>query len=69
MATVDERFHVRNGGLLRRLWRDLRLLWYLAGIAWRWFRAGGRIRRAYLRANATGQVVHIDDLSGRGKYD
>lgn len=69
MATLDERFHVFEGGWRRRLARDVRLLRFLATIAWQWIVGGGRVRRAYRRAVASGETLYIDRLAGRGKYD
>lgn len=69
MATVDERFHVLEDSRWRRFRRDLRLLRFMATIMWQWIVGGGRVRKAYRRAVATGTVMQIDRLAGRGKYD
>ena len=69
MPTLDEGFHVHRDGALRRLYRDLRLLGLLAVIACTWIVAGGRLRRAYAKATATGRTFYIDRLGGRAKYD
>jgi hypothetical protein len=69
MATIDERFHVFEGGWRARLARDVRLLRFLATIMFGWIVGGGRVRKAYRRAVAAHETLYIDRLSGRGKYD
>ncbi len=69
MATLDERFHVFEGGWRQRLKRDLRLLRFLGIIMFGWIVGGGKVRKAHRRAVATGETFYIDRLSGRGKYD
>jgi hypothetical protein len=68
MATLDENFHVIEGGRWRRFRRDLRLVRFLFKITWGWIIDGGRVRKAHRRAAAKGEVMEIDALAGRGKY-
>ena len=68
MATFDEQFFVCEGGLPPRIRRDLRLLWFLAAIAWRWFWQGGTVRRRYRRAEASARIYYLDAHEGVGKY-
>ena len=61
-GTFGESFYLRGGGMLRRGGRNLRLLGYLASIAWRWFWVGRVVRRRYrAQAGSRDQVV-VDDL-------
>ena len=69
MATIDERFHLFERGWRRRVKRDLRLLRFLATIMVGWIVGGGKVRKAYRRAVASGDTLYIDRLAGRGKYD
>jgi hypothetical protein len=69
MPTLDERFHVFHFSAIRRLRRDVRLVRFLAAMAWQWIVAGGCVRRAYGRAVRTGATLYVDALGGRGKYD
>ena len=63
--TFQERYYLGTGGPGRRLWRDLRLLAYVAALGWRWLIVGGRVRRAYRRALRTGRPWYIDHLAER----
>lgn len=58
--TFEERFHLKRGGLHRRLWRDLRCAWFLAGMAWKNATIGRRVRRRYLAAKAAGEPFWLD---------
>jgi hypothetical protein len=69
MPTIDERFHVFQGGWRARLARDIRLLRFMATIMWQWIVGGGKVRKAYRRAVAEHETFYIDRLAGRGKYD
>ena len=62
MATFEERFYVTGGGFGRRLWRDVRLVAFLARMGLTWLVAGGRIRRAYRQARANGETFWLDAL-------
>lgn len=69
MATIDERFHLRETGWRHRVARDVRLLRFLGTLMFGWIVGGGKVRKAYRRAVAAHQTFYIDRLSGRGKYD
>lgn len=61
MKSFEERFCVTKPGWAPRLGRDLRLLWFLAGMAWRNLTMGRRVRRRYRDCMATGQPYFVDD--------
>ncbi len=62
--SFDERFHLTRPGILRALWRDLRSLAMLGGIAWKNATIGRRIRRRYLECKAQGEPFWIDEPRG-----
>ncbi len=62
--SFDERFHLTRPGRLRALWRDLRLLAMLGGIAWKNATAGRRVRKRYLDCKARGEPFWIDHPQG-----
>ena len=64
MATLEERFCVRERGWLRRLRRDVDLLLYLARLISLWLVAGGRLRRAYRAKQAAGGTYWVDRPGG-----
>ena len=68
MATFDEQFFVREASPLKRIQRDIRLLRFLATIAWRWLWQGGAVRRRYRKAEALGGIYYLDSHRGVGKY-
>lgn len=61
MKTFDERFCVKHHGLLPRITRDARLLWYLAGMVWKNLTIGGRVRRRYRDCARRGVPFFIDE--------
>lgn len=64
MATLEDRFCVREGGWWRRSRRDVALLAYLARLIWLWLVPGGRVRRAYRAKAAAGDVYWVDRPGG-----
>lgn len=62
--SFDERFHLTRPGILRALWRDLRLLAMLGGIAWKNATLGRKVRRRYLECKAQGEPLWVDDPAG-----
>ena len=60
MRTIDEQF-TQDAGLWQRLVRDVRLLVRLGRMLLTYFLAGGRIRRAYRRAEARGEIFYVDE--------
>ena len=68
VATFDEQFFVREVSAVKRLRRDIRLVRFLAAIAWRWLWQGGAVRRRYRQAEAAGRVYYLDSHRGVGKY-
>lgn len=69
MPTLDERFHLHRDSAWSRLFRDVRLLGFLATVAYTWIVSGGRVRRAYAKAVERNETLYIDHLGGRAKYD
>ena len=61
MKSFEERFCVTAPGLWPRLSRDARLLWFLAGMAWRNLTMGARVRRRYRASMARGEPFFVDD--------
>jgi len=61
MKSFEERFCVTAPGLWPRLTRDARLLWFLAGMAWRNLTMGARVRRRYGAAMAKGEPYFVDE--------
>lgn len=69
--TFGEEFYLTTRSPWRRLQRNLRLLAYIAFLAWTWLTVGGRVRRACRQARRSGQPYYVDELaSGEivGKY-
>lgn len=60
MRTLDEQATSRDS-LVRRLQRDLGLLWRLLMMGLQYFTAGARIRRNYRAKEATGETYWVDD--------
>ncbi len=61
MKSFEERFCAISPGLGPRLVRDLRLLWFLAGMAWRNLTMGARVRRRYRALMARGEPYFVDE--------
>ena len=64
--TFDQRFIVKRPGLFPRLARDIDMMWYLAGMAWKNLTIGAKVRRRYRACQARGEPYWIDDMPGRG---
>ncbi len=62
MGTYGEKFYLHEANWLRRLWRDLRLLAYIAQIMWLWAVLGGRLRRLNRAHTTRGTTFPIDFL-------
>ena len=60
MRTLDEQAASRDS-VLRRLRRDLGLLWRLLGMGVQYFTAGARIRRNYRAKEAAGEIYWVDE--------
>lgn len=59
MRTIDGLQTTRNG-FVRRVWRDIAVIWRLTRQALNYFVVGGRVRRAY-RANCKrGETYWLD---------
>ncbi len=61
MKSFEERFSVTVPGLRPRLARDARVLWFLAGMAWRNLTIGAKVRRRYRAAMAKGERIYVDE--------
>ncbi len=62
MGTYGEKFYLHEANWLQRLWRDLRLLAYIAQIIWLWSVLGRRLRRLNHTHTARGTTFPIDFL-------
>ena len=60
MRTLDEQATSRNT-LLRRLRRDVGLLWQLSRMGVQYFTTGARVRRAYRAKAMTGETYWVDE--------
>ncbi len=60
MAAFEDRFCLTTRNPLAHLWRDLRLIVYLARLGWGWLWYGGRVRRAYRACLRTGRTYWLD---------
>jgi hypothetical protein len=61
MRSFDERFHLKEPGLLKVIARDIRLFAYLLGIAWKNATIGRRIRKHFIACRAKGQPLYVDE--------
>jgi hypothetical protein len=61
MRSFEERFCVSEPGMLRRVSRDVRLFWFLAGMMWRNLTLGGRVRRRYRAAMVKREPIYVDE--------
>ena len=64
MASFEREFYLENPGRWQAFKRDVRLLLLLARYAWLWLTRGVRVRRAYRRAQATGEPLELDSVIG-----
>lgn len=62
MATFEEQFYIENPSRLQALWRDIRLLFWLAVRAWAWLGKGLLVRIAYRRAKRDKDPLIIEDV-------
>ncbi len=62
MASFEVEFYLENPNRWQSLKRDLRLLAMLARYALLWLTKGARVRRAYRRAQATGEPLELESL-------
>ncbi len=60
MRTLDEQSTERDS-VVRRLQRDLKLLWRIQGMLLHYFTTGARTRRAYRAKEAAGEVFWVDE--------
>jgi hypothetical protein len=62
MASFEREFYLENPGRWQAFRRDLKLLWLLARYALLWLTRGVRVRRAYRRAQQTGEPIVLESL-------
>ena len=62
-VTFGEEFYLTTGDPWRRFQRNLRLLRYIAFMAWAWLVVGGRVRRARRKAQHSDQAYYVDELA------
>ena len=60
-GSFDARFHETRPGLHRRIARDVRLMWFLAGMAWKNLAIGSKVRKRYRAARAAGEPYWLDE--------
>lgn len=63
MASFRDAYYLSSANPFRRLWRNVRLFFYVLRIVWLWTVPGGRVRRAVARARKSGQPLSIDFLA------
>ena len=62
MASFEERFYLENPGRWQALWRDVRLLLWLARNGLLWLTRGVLVRRAYRRAQRRGEPLLLEEV-------
>ena len=62
MASFEEQFYLENPSRSQALRRDLALLWWLAKVGLFWLTKGLMVRRAYKKAQRTGQALALEDV-------
>lgn len=60
MSSFEQQFYLENPGRWQALKRDLRLLLLLARYALMWLTRGVLVRRAYRRAQASGEPLELE---------
>lgn len=64
MASFEQQFYLENPGRWQALKRDARLLLMLAKYALLWLTTGVKVRRAYRRAQASGEPLELESIIG-----
>lgn len=64
MPSFEQQFYLENPGRWQALKRDVRLLVLLAKYALLWLTKGVQVRRAYRRAQLSGEPLELDSLIG-----
>lgn len=62
MASFEEEFYLENPGRWQVLRRDTRLLLRLASYALLWLTLGVLVRRAYRRAQRSGEPLELESV-------
>ena len=62
MASFEEEFYLENPTRWQVLQRDMRLLWLLASYAVMWLTRGVVVRKAYRRAQLSGEPLEIEAI-------
>ena len=62
MASFEEEFYLENPTRWQVLQRDMRLLWLLASYAVLWLTRGVVVRKAYRRAQLSGEPLEIEAI-------
>ena len=62
MASFEEEFYLENPTRWQVLQRDMRLLWLLARYAVLWLTRGVIVRKAYRRAQLSGEPLEIEAI-------
>ncbi len=61
MASFEDQFYLENPSRWQAFRRDLRLLAWLAARAMAWLTRGVRVRRAYRRAQRSGEPLVLEE--------
>jgi len=64
MASFEEEFYLENPTRWQVLRRDMRLLWLLGKYAAMWLTRGRGVRKAYRRAQSSGEPLEIEAIIG-----
>jgi len=62
MASFEQEFYLENPGRWQVLRRDMRLLLRLASYALLWLTLGVLVRRAYRRAQRSGEPLELESV-------
>jgi len=65
-VSFESRYYLGDASLLKRWWRDLRIIGSSARFLWLWFTLGGRLREQLRAAEREGRVVQLEDMFGAG---
>ncbi len=67
MSSFEQRFYRTDHSIWPRLWRNVMLAWWIAGLIIAWFTSGRRLRRASRKAQKENAIMLLDDRTEHGK--
>ncbi len=65
-ASFESRYYLGEASLLKRWWRDLRIVASSARFVWLWFTMGRGLRARLRAAERDGRVIYMEELFGVG---